>query len=305
MKSTRARLNLDERIAAKLRALSPTERRIASFMREHPEDTAFFAMTDLASRLATSDASIVRTAQSLGYAGFSDLKRELISGLRMRSSQGRRTPSGTDELVKQPEGLLQETIAEQIDLLEQTSRANDPEKFDKAVDILNAADRILAIGGGPSGHLTEAFVTRVLRIGHDAIAIGRTGRAFADSLLRMRAGDALVALVYEPVYREAVVALDEAQRQRIPVVLVTDNLAGLLANRVAVTLPARRGLGQQFKSLTTTGVILDALVLGIASRDKSRSARSLEEFERLRAEVTGVEDERNATRRETRSGGVR
>src|SRR5262249_34322224 len=81
--STR-RLTLEERVAARIEGLSPTELRVSAFMREHPEEVTFLSVTELADRLETSDATVIRTAQALGYAGIPDLRRELIEQLRLK-----------------------------------------------------------------------------------------------------------------------------------------------------------------------------------------------------------------------------
>src|SRR5229473_3260484 len=62
------------------------ELRVAAFISEHAEDVAFLSVNDLARQLETSDATIVRTAQALGYTGFPDLRRELIDTVRNQVS---------------------------------------------------------------------------------------------------------------------------------------------------------------------------------------------------------------------------
>jgi len=57
-------------VATRLAYLSPGELRVAAFISEHAEDVAFLSVNDLARQLETSDATIVRTAQALGYTGF-------------------------------------------------------------------------------------------------------------------------------------------------------------------------------------------------------------------------------------------
>src|SRR3979411_1059425 len=77
---------LAERVAARLTDLSPTERRVASFLVEHAEEAAFVSAAEMAGQLGTSDATVVRTVQSLGYAGLPELKRELVNALKSRAT---------------------------------------------------------------------------------------------------------------------------------------------------------------------------------------------------------------------------
>jgi len=77
---------LADRVAARLAELSPTERRVASFLAEHPEEVAFISAAEIAAQVGTSDATVVRTVQSLGYAGLPELKRELVNALKTRAT---------------------------------------------------------------------------------------------------------------------------------------------------------------------------------------------------------------------------
>src|SRR5689334_6038396 len=69
-----AATSLDERLAARRDVLRPTEQRVADFFAQHREEVAFLSATEIAKRLVTSDATVVRTAQALGYSGLQELK---------------------------------------------------------------------------------------------------------------------------------------------------------------------------------------------------------------------------------------
>ena len=107
------------------------------------------------------------------------------------------------------------------------------------------------------------------------------------TLLALRDGDALVALVNEHWPKDLRLVLEEATRRRVPIVLLTDTLSGMFARQVSVALAAPRGDAASFKSLATAGVLLDVLLLAITAREPARSLRAIEEFGRLRS--PGVE----------------
>src|ERR671917_1359799 len=68
-----------DQIAAGMGGLAPAQRRVAVFFTEHAAQLGFFSAAEIAARLGTSDATVVRTAQSLGYRGLADLKRALLA----------------------------------------------------------------------------------------------------------------------------------------------------------------------------------------------------------------------------------
>jgi DNA-binding MurR/RpiR family transcriptional regulator len=282
-------LSLGERVAARIADLSPSELRVATFLREHQADVAFLSVTELATRLGTSDATVIRTAQALGYAGLPDLRRELIEQLRARMSPAVRLAGSLEHVAESPDAFLDSAFAMQIDLLEQTRRSLKPKSFERAVEILVGAQRVLAFGTGVAGHLAAMFAVRLQRLGHDAQSISATGAGLADTLLTLRDGDALLALVNEHGPKDSRLVLDEAARHRVPIVLLTDTLSGVFARQVSVALVAPRGDATSFKSLATAGVLLDVLLLAIAARQPARSLRAIEDFGRLRSKITGLQ----------------
>jgi DNA-binding MurR/RpiR family transcriptional regulator len=109
----------------------------------------------------------------------------------------------------------------------------------------------------------------------------------ADALLGFRSGDALVLVVYEALDDDTAATLDRANELEIPVVLVTDSLGAKLEGRVAATLAAPRSRAGSLSTVTTTVAVLDALLLGIAARDRDRALAGLAELKRLRERVAG------------------
>ena len=65
------------RLLAALPELAPAQRQVARFFTEHAAQLGFYSAAEIAERLGTSDATVIRTAQALGYRGLTDLKRSL------------------------------------------------------------------------------------------------------------------------------------------------------------------------------------------------------------------------------------
>lgn len=277
--------SVDERIAAHVAELSPAEARVARFFGEHREEVAFLSAAEIAARLETSDATVVRAAQALGYDGLPQLKEELREALRSRATPALRLGRSLEELGDDPAAILEHSLAAHGALLEEARRTLRPDDFRKAVDLLGEAERIVVFGLGPNGLLAEYFALRLRRIGRDSFPLTGRGAALADQLLGLRRGDAMVALVYEAANVEAKTALAQARKRRVPVVLITDSLAMALAGLHRVALTARHG-GRGLMTTNAIGlVVLEALLFGLAARDRGRSLDTLEQMNELRSRL--------------------
>ncbi len=283
--NAQAAATLVERIAANVGQLSPAEARVARFLDEHREEVAFLSAAEIAGRLETSDATVVRAAQALGYDGLPQLKEELREALRTRATPALRLGRSLEELGDDPAAILEHSIATHAQLLGEARRTLRPDDFRKAVDVLAEAERVVVFGLGPNGMLAEYFALRLRRIGRDSHAITGRGAALADELLGLRRGDAMVALVYESANPEARATLAQARKRRVPVILITDSLAFALAGQHKVALTARHGRGGSMTTNAIGLVVLEALLFGLAARDRARSLGALEQMNELRSQL--------------------
>src|SRR5262249_33634261 len=161
----------------------------------------------MAQQLGTSDATVVRAAQSLGYSGLPELKRELVDALRSRVTPALRLGRSLEEVGAQPEAALDYVLSLHIEVLEEARRTVQPAAFLKAVQLLHQAERVLIFGVGPSAPVAEYVALRLARMGRAALTLTATGFTLADTLLGMRPCDVLLITAYGAVYREVEVTL--------------------------------------------------------------------------------------------------
>ena len=146
----------------------------------------------IAGRLGVSDATVVRTAQALGYSGLPELRRALAGqddDLTLDERLHRTlAQADTDVLATAADALFVSVDA----LLQQAAGT----RFDHAVDVLEGAGRLLWSGIGPSAPLAEYASVLARRLGRPSQALTRAGPAAADDLLELGPSCAVVVLTY-------------------------------------------------------------------------------------------------------------
>ena len=80
--SPKGAATFDECVVARLDRLSPAEQRVARFFIAHREEVLVASASQLAKRIGTSDATVIRATKALGYPGMNELRRELADELR-------------------------------------------------------------------------------------------------------------------------------------------------------------------------------------------------------------------------------
>lgn len=268
--------------------LSPAARRVARFIAENRALTLASSAADLASRIGTSDATVVRAVQAMGFGGLPELKRMLAATLTVTSATPAEAMRRTlAEAGEEAGAAIDLAIDAQREAIAALAAPDARATLRQAAAALHPARRILVFGIGPSAALARYVATLLGRAGRAARALDASGIALADQLLDLGAGDALLVLAYGRAYREVAAVFAEARRLALPLVLVTDSLDRTLARHADVVIPARRGRARRVALHGATLVALEALVLGLAALDSEHALASLDRLNDLRAAIAG------------------
>ncbi len=171
------------RLRASLEDLSPVLKRVARYVLDHPEVAIYHSVTELAEATQSSEGSIIRFCQDMGYTGFQEFKLTLAVELDpRRRTNGLATIDG-DRAVSH----LMARIAEQAaGTLHETSNLFDPDAFSEVATRLAQARRIDVYGVGASGVVAQYFAYKLIRL-------GKTVQAFIDLHMGSMSASSLAA----------------------------------------------------------------------------------------------------------------
>jgi DNA-binding MurR/RpiR family transcriptional regulator len=273
--------SLRDRITGRLATMSMAERKVAEYLRDHSREVVFATAGQIAAAAGTSDATVVRTARSLGYSGLLELRHSLTRQVVRATSPAQPAATGSPAAA-----LLTQVFTEAAQRLADTRRLTSEKAFATAVDALAGAREVLAFGIGPSETAAAYLALRLRRIGKRARATGATGFRLADDLLELGGNDVVVLYSPSRLLPEIDVVLDHAAAVGAGAVLISDSLGPAFAGRVRVTLTAvptsTRATGESLPAQ----VLTDALVLGVRAKDEARATERAELLTALRSELS-------------------
>jgi DNA-binding MurR/RpiR family transcriptional regulator len=255
--------------------------RVAKFIDENRQVVLASSAAALGARIGTSDATVLRTVQTLGFASLAALKRAILNSATASTPADdmRRTLVDLEKASGEAlDGILQ-AHAEGLAVL-QSAKCRG--QIAAGIGVLDSADRIAVFGIGPSAALASYVSILLARSGRRSRTISATGSMLADQLLDLGAGDALLILAYGRLYREVKAVFAEAKALRLPTVLVTEADDTPLAKLADVCVVIPRGRPGQMALHGTTLVGLEALVLSLAAAKPQAALVSLENLNRLR-----------------------
>jgi DNA-binding MurR/RpiR family transcriptional regulator len=278
---------LQERVASRIATLTVTERRIAEYLSEHPQEAAFSSAEELGRATGTSDASVVRTAKALGFDGLPGLKRSLQGHLQALLTPSNRLSNSLQSIGNGPEAVLSATLRDHVERLQAAERTVDPAQFRRAVELIDQARETMICGFAGLDGVSEYVATHLTRIGHRARPAADTGYRLADRLVLLGPEDVVIVIAHNRITRENRVVLDHAARVGVPVILLTDTLGEALRDKVTVVLSAPMSRPGTFTGQATVLILLEALTIAVAAQDRERSLDTTTRMNQLREELNG------------------
>jgi DNA-binding MurR/RpiR family transcriptional regulator len=279
--------SFSERVAERAVGMSPAEQRVARYFEDHREEVLIASAAALAARTETSDATVVRAAKALGFAGLDELRRSLADEIRLSLSPAARLARTLGAVGDDLSAALETTLDIHERSLASLRRALTPGLFAAAVAGIAAARRIAVFGLGPSSALARYLVIQLNRFGLEATALTETGLLFADDLCRLREGDLVLMMAYGRVYAELEALLAEIARRGLRAFLVTDTLAAALGSRVDLVLPVARGRADMLSMHTATLAFIEALLVGVAAQRPTETLAALARLDEARERLAG------------------
>jgi DNA-binding MurR/RpiR family transcriptional regulator len=280
-----------EAVARHGASLSPAGRRIVRYIDQNRAAALASSALELAASTGSSDATVVRSVQALGFAGLGDLKQALVASLQGPSTPADDMRRTLEESGASTAGAVEAVLDAHADALTELRTPQSRDRIVKAVSVLHPAHRVVVFGIGPSAPLARYVAVLLARVGRRSMALNAAGIMLADQLLDLRSGDALLVLAYGRPYREVLAVSAEAVRLGLPIVLVTDAPAGKIAQRADVVLEALRGRAGRVALHGATLAGLEAVVLGLAAAGPKAAMLTLGRLNELRVAVSGQQND--------------
>jgi DNA-binding MurR/RpiR family transcriptional regulator len=269
-----------------LPSLTPAARTVARLILDDPGMVARSTITELSAASGTSEATIVRTARVLGFAGYPQLRLALAAASAARP---------LDRLVPgdlAPDDPLSDVILKvsraEAEAIKDTVAQLTSDRLGLVVEAIVAARRVDVYGVGASGLVASDMTQKLLRIGMASNAFTDAHLALTSAAV-LREGDVAVGVSTSGETPDVLVPLRHARAAGATTVAITNNprstMAGLVdhllisAGRETAFRPG--ALASRISQL----LVVDCIFVGVAQRtfDSSQGAlqatrKALEEF---------------------------
>ena len=144
--------------------LSTSEKRVANYIIEHPDQVITLSVAALADAAGVSDPTVVRACKRLGFVCYQDLKVTLAQSIVTPLQNIHEQIAPDDDIQK----IVSKVFNSAIHTLQYTHDNLQSGDVQNAAELLMSARRVFIFGIGASGAIAFDLQHKLLRLGMDA-----------------------------------------------------------------------------------------------------------------------------------------
>ncbi|WP_434584429.1 MurR/RpiR family transcriptional regulator [Klebsiella sp. R390] len=283
VKKEKGRVDLfGDRFRARAHQLSPRLLAVVSYINENREVVLERTAMEIAAATHTSDATVVRAIQALGFAGLRELKQTMERWFGPSATSSEKMLSTVNALSSDVNSSIDFVLEGHQRACEVLSRPANRAAVAQAVALLSEARQVAIFGIGASGILAEYTGRLFSRIGLPSYVMNRTGFSLAEQLINLQRGDVMIMMGQKSPHREGMTALREARRLGIPTILLTQAVESRFSQEAQVVIDVPRGGDNGRVPLHGTVLVcLEMLVLSVATTSPQRTIKSMKRINEL------------------------
>jgi DNA-binding MurR/RpiR family transcriptional regulator len=263
-----------DRIRTVSRQLPPGQQRVVSFFVEHCDQAVFLTSLEVAGQVDTSEATVVRTARALGFAGYPELRRAFQVYFVERMSTVTRVKL-TASPRRRESDIVDEVMRTELDNLESTRLRLDPKALSDAAGLLGGARRVYVIGMRSAYALSWLLHFSLTLILANSRLVTMGVADVSEQLEGIGSEDVVVAITFERYTRATVELFQSALARGARGIALTDKPTSPLAQGAAVVLEAQTRLSSFIDSYVAPTAVINALVTLVAAKRRRKVLRAL------------------------------
>lgn len=256
-------------------SLAPAERKVAVFIMSNPAQVTEMTSLELSQASKVSESTVVKCCQHLGFAGFSQLKMQLVREL----ATSEESAFGEVEPGDDPATIRDKVFTMTVQALQDTAKLLDPAELSKAANAIRAAKRVVFFGVGSSGVVAQDAQLKFMRVGITSIAYLDTHLQLTQAAL-LAPDDVAVVITYSGRTREALDVLNLVSASRASAICVTNFPASPAAHIADIVLCTAAHEATGLRSGATTSritqlALLDCLFMAVVIGNPDEAMTSL------------------------------
>ena len=272
-------IDLVKKIQILFPRLSKGQKLIAGYIMDNYDKAAFMTAARLGEKVGVSESTVVRFANVLDFEGYPQMQKVLQEMLRTRLTTVQRIELTSD--YDDEESILKRVLKADMDNIKVTMGDADLKAFDNAVNSIIEAKHVYIVALRSSRTLADFLSFYLNLIRGNVHMVTHSISDIFESLFRVEKDDLVIGIGFPRYSSKTIEALDYAKTEGAKVLAITDSPLSPLAAYSDYTLIARSNMEAFVDSLVAPLSLLNALIVGVGIKEKSRLSESFTKLEEI------------------------
>jgi len=277
-------MSIRKKLESMFDQFTATEQRLSTVILADYPFAGLQTINELAETTKTSSPTISRFVVKLGFAGFQEFQRNLISELK----EGQRSPVDLKRTSAPVEGAYLSGFMTRVgDLVEQTTESITEEQFERTCHLLaDTSRRLFIIGGRMSDSIAVYAFKHFRQIRTKVYHIPADPEEWPEYLLQMQPKDVLLIISFRRYQHNLSDLAEQARKSRnANIVLMTDPWLSPVSKWAKEVLMVPINNNTVWDCYAPAFAVMEAILTFVAELDWDRTKDRIEAWDMSRGQI--------------------
>jgi len=264
-------------IISKYKGLSRNQRKVADYILNNMNESAFLSVIDIGDKCGASKATVVRFAQSIGFEGFIEFRNVLHAAVQTKFSYMERFPL----LADSDKETIYEVAQQEVKNINQTMESLSLESFNAIIDLFQKSNCIYTYGHGISALMSQVLAYSLNQVSVQARSMVSSHLSFEEQVMFLGPKDTLVLFSFPPYSKSTLDAARLAAEKGAKVVAITDARSAPIVPLTNINLFVQSENMLFTNSFAAISVTINAITTELSVRNKEKTLKFIKEVNDL------------------------
>lgn len=265
---------LSEIIKNNFDSLSESQKRVAKYIIELPEEVTFKTASQIGNKVDVSESTVIRLAHSLGLNGYTHLQEMMRNQMINSNSIVYKFQTSTESNLKKMDNIFANVLAKDIEIINNIMNTNKEEDLWKVVNTIIDAERVVVLGyRGSFGPSYWFWFMLNLMLGN--VNFHPSTRDVAEEMINLSEKSVVVAVSFPRYTIETEKFTRHAKGNGAKIIAITDDQLSPVGRLSDVTLITEANTMSGMDALAPVSSLLNLIIAGISSKQKDSITKRL------------------------------
>jgi DNA-binding MurR/RpiR family transcriptional regulator len=283
-------MRLNELIQSKFHEMSKSQKKVATYVSDHPRDVAILSAQEIGLKIGVSETTVIRFCYSLALSGFAELQKIIREQLLFRESSLSTYQQSKLELEQEP-CFYEKVMEKDRENILETIRQINNNDFENLIEKLSAAESIFILGSRSSFAAASWLSLTLGLVKENVRLIRRESEDIIQAVSQMNEKSVVIIISFHRYVRETIQIAALAKSRNAYIVGITDSMVAPIHQHSHLLFPIYSPNKSTIDAVAPLFSFMNAIVAGLSVKEKDFFDQRQAQYKVIQSDFLFVEGE--------------